>query len=199
MPSGRDSCPTQSSRWLAGLIAGPKDPELSVVKTFPLQSHPHLGKRGGDREQGFGWPSPLLVSDEDTEDWAPSWPGAPGSFLGASSQRLQGGLQAGGPRALPNTALHDLLQEPALLPTTGLQGGGAPGISIWAQPGETFSDRHSSWSRWARPLSQGQLLRPQSGPLLSPDERLTAIPASLLTPARPCCLISAVEGRWKHC
>lgn len=134
MPSGRDSCPTQSSRWLAGLIAGPKDPELSVVKTFPLQSHPHLGKRGGDREQGFGWPSPLLVSDEDTEDWAPSWPGAPGSFLGASSQRLQGGLQAGGPRALPNTALHDLLQEPTLLPTTGLQGGGAPGISIWAQP-----------------------------------------------------------------
>ena len=47
-----------------------------------------------EREQSFRWPNPPPVRDKDTEDRAPSWPGAPGSFLRASSQCLQGGLQA---------------------------------------------------------------------------------------------------------
>ena len=96
-----------------------------MVKTFPLQSH-HTWENEVEREKGFRWPSPLLMRDKDTEDRAPSWPGAPGSFLRASSQCLQGGLQAGESHALPNTVFRDILREPVLAANDWPSGWGRP-------------------------------------------------------------------------
>ena len=94
-----------------------------MVKTFPLQSH-RTWENEVEREQSFRWPNPPPVRDKDTEDRAPSWPGAPGSFLGASSQCLQVRLED----PVPSLTLLFVTScgSLSLLPTTGLQGGGAP-------------------------------------------------------------------------
>ena len=96
-----------------------------MVKTFPLQSH-RTWENEVEREQSFWWPNPPPVRDKDTEDRAPSWPGPPGSFLRASSQCLQVRLED----PVPSLTLLFVTScgSLSLLPTTGLQGGGAPVI-----------------------------------------------------------------------
>lgn len=89
--------------------------------------------------------------------------------------------------------------SPSLLPATGLQGGGAPGIfhldAAWRD-----LRRQSQLAFQVGPPSVTRAVPlPRSGPLLSPDERLTTIPVRLLTPAHPCCLLSAMGGWCKHC